>query len=74
MVNPSVMASWWRDLHDDSDPFIVRLACEDCIGGTKVWRTPTRLEAKIKTDSLDASAARRLAAALTAVADRLDAC
>lgn len=74
MVNPSVMASWWRSFHDDSDSFIVQLVSDDCIGSTKVWRTPTRLEAKIKADSLDAAAARRFAAALTEAADLIDAC
>ena len=74
MTNPNVIHQWWRDIAEPDDPFVVQLVAEDRISGDKVRRTPTRLEAKIKTDNLASAAARRLAAALTKVADLLDAC
>jgi hypothetical protein len=74
MTNPNVIHQWWRDIAEPSDPYFVRLVAEDSICGEKVRRTPTRLEAKIKTDNLGTTEARRLAAALIEVADLLDAC
>lgn len=75
MVNPNVIHSWWRDIAEPGDPYIVRLCCEDRINGDKVFRIPTRIECRLKVDCLgDAAVARRLAAALTEVAYLLDAC
>ena len=75
MANPNVIHSWWRDIHERGAPYVVQLCCEDRIGGDKVFRTPTRIECRLKAEGFgDAATARRLAAALTEAADLLDVC
>jgi hypothetical protein len=72
MSNRNVIHSWWRDIAEPDDPFVVQLVTEDCISGTKVFRTSTRLECKLKADRLDSWQARKMAAALSEAADLVD--
>lgn len=72
MTNPNVIHQWWRDIAEPGDPYVVQLVAEDCISGDKVWRTPTRLECRLKADSLVSAQARKMAAALSEAADLLD--
>jgi hypothetical protein len=72
MTDPNMVHTWWRDIAESGDPFVVQLTAEDRISGVKVWRTPTRLACKVKADSLDSAQARKMAAALSEAADLVD--
>lgn len=72
MTNPDVIQQWWRDIAEPGDAFVVQLAAEDRIRGTKVWRTSTRLSCEVKADRLDSAQARKMAAALSEAADLVD--
>lgn len=72
ITNPNTVEQWWRDFADPGDQFIVRLVAEDCISATKVRRSVTRLECKVKAAFLDSGQARRMAAALKEASDIVD--
>jgi hypothetical protein len=72
MSNPNTVQQWWVDFADPGDQFVVRLVAEDIISGTRVRRSVTRLECRLKTDVLDAGQARKMAAVLSTAADIVD--
>lgn len=72
ITSPNTVQQFWRDFAEPGDQFVVRLVAEDCISGTKVRRSVTRLECRLKTDVLDAGQARRMAAALKEASDIAD--
>ena len=72
IADPNVIHQWWRDIADPGDPYVVQLAAEDRIRGTKVSRTSTRLSCKVKADSLDSAQAHKMAAALAEAADLIE--
>jgi hypothetical protein len=72
MPNPNVFAQWWRDVSDPEDQFVVQIVAEDLIVGDTVRRTPTRIEAALKSRTLDSAQARKMASALTEAADLIE--